>query len=341
MHSIPYRTKQRIRKGLKITAIVLAVLAVLDVLVVIYLGRFLVYDENGAHIDLNRSTGRQADEADFLREETRELPEVELIYGDPSSDSSSSELILGYYIDLPMLQDPDAVLDALTALEGPCTVMIDLKSSSGAFYYSTGIAGAVTAETVDVTKVDRVISYLRSNQFSMIARVKAFRDTNFALANIPCGLAMQNAALWMDRDGYFWLNPEDGMVIDYLKQIVNELASKGFREVVFDDFYFPESTQIVYPSDRTRPEMMQYVSTQLINYFKNANITISFGDPAADFVLENESSRVYLSDVDGSGVGAAVASYSRLVDPEKQLVFLTASRDTRFEGYHLLRPLLS
>ena len=57
-------------------------------------------------------------------------------------------------------------------------------------------------------------------------------------------------------------------------------------------------------------------------------------------MLEQTSSRVYIGDVDGSNVSAAVSGYNRLADAAKQLVFLTASRDTRFDGYNLLRPLM-
>lgn len=340
MHSIPYRTKLRIRAAIKISLIVLAVLAVLFVLSVIFLERYVVYDENGAHIDLKRSTAAQIDADRTTEPATDPLPEIELIYGDPSTSDSSAETLSGYYIDIAMLQKPSAVLDALKALDGPCTVMIDLKSSSGSFYYSTGIEGAVAPDSVDVSEVDAIISYLRANGFHMIARVQAFRDTNFALNNIPCGIAMPSAALWMDSGGYFWIDPENSVVRDYLKQIVSELASKGFREVVFDDFYYPESYQIDYTSEKTRPELMQETAKQLISYFGNSNIRISFGNPSMDFVLEQADSHVYLDGVDGSGVGSAISSYSKIADAERQLVFLTGSRDTRFEGYNLLRPLI-
>lgn len=340
MHSLPYRTKLRIRAALKYGAIALAVLAALFVLAVIYLGRYVVYDENGAHIDLGRSTASPVDEALLQPPETEAAPDVNIVYADPGTVEDGNETILGYYIDITMLQDPDAVLAALKELEGPCTVMIDLKSRSGAFYYSTGIEGAAFPDYVDVEKVDAILSYLRVNGFTMIARVQAFRDTNFALENIPCGLAVQSGALWADSDGYLWLNPENTLVRDYLKQIVSELASKGFREIVFNDFYFPESTQIVYTSEKNKNELMHDTAMLFINYFGNSNITISFGNPSKDFVLEQERSRVYVGDVDGSGVSGVVSGYSKLADAAKQLVFLTASRDTRFDGYNLLRPLI-
>ena len=48
-----------------------------------------------------------------------------------------------------------------------------------------------------------------------------------------------------------------------------------------------------------------------------------------------------MSGVTGSGVSATVKSYSRLEDPGTQLIFLTGSKDKRFDDYQVLRPLLS
>ena len=340
MHSIPYRTKQRIRKGLKAALIVLGVLALLDALAIFYLGRYVVYGEDGAHIVLDRSTARSVDDSELLREPERQTPEVSIVYENPGANSGSAELITGYYIDIAMLQHPEKVMEALQALDGPCTVMIDLKSSSGSFYYSTSIAGAVTADSIDVTEVDQIISYLRTNGFTMIARIEAFRDTEFALAHIPSGIATPSGVLWMDRSGYYWLDPEDSLVQEYLRQIVNELAAKGFSEVVLNDFYFPESGQIRYTSEKSRSELMSDTAQSLVEYFRTTKITISFGDPSHDFVLTEPTSHVYLSGVAGSGVGSAISGYNRLASAQEQLVFLTGSRDTRFESCNVLRPLL-
>ena len=340
MHALPYRTKLRLRGALKGGLIALAVLALLLVLALIYLGRYVVYDDSGAHIDLRRSTAAPIDASLVATDPSEDLPQVKVLYADPSTAEGNTEAMLGYYIDTTMLQDPDAVMEALKELDGPAPVMIDLKSRSGAFYYSTGIEGAARPDFVDVAKVDAIISYLRSNGFSLIARVETFCDTNFALANLSCGLPIYNGALWCDREGYYWINPENEQVRDYLKLIVNELASKGFREIVFDNFYFPESTQIVYTSELSKSELLSETAALLINYFSNSNVTISFGSPSKDFALKTTDSRVYVSDVDGSGVSAAVKGFSKLADAEHQLVFLTGSRDTRFEGYNILRPLL-
>ena len=53
------------------------------------------------------------------------------------------------------------------------------------------------------------------------------------------------------------------------------------------------------------------------------------------------SDRVYLEASDGSAVAGLVGTFQdSLEDPAVQVVFLTASRDTRFEGYGILRPLI-
>ena len=92
--------------------------------------------------------------------------------------------------------------------------------------------------------------------------------------------------------------------------------------------------------DEIAYDLIAGVATDLLNFFASSNITISFGNPAADFALTGDS-HVYVSGITGSGVSAAVKSYSRLAEPQDQLIFLTGSKDKRFDEYQVLRPLLS
>ena len=85
---------------------------------------------------------------------------------------------------------------------------------------------------------------------------------------------------------------------------------------------------------------MEDLAEELLNFFASSSITISFGNPASDFSL-NMPSHIYISDVTGSGVKGTVTSFTNLEDVNKQLVFLTGSKDNRFEGFQLLRPLLT
>ncbi len=337
MRSISYRSRQRLRKGLKISLIVTGVLLLLLILTVIYLGRYVVYTPDGARLDFGRSTAKDV-ETPAQTDQPETAPSVSIVYADPNVSTDNTERVSGYYIDLEMLQDPAAVMAAVKELSGPCTVMIDLKGGNGSFYYTTAIDGAQQAD-IDIATVDAVISYLRSRGFTLVARIKTFQDSNFALQHINSSLRIRSGALWVGG-GFYWLDPADPTVTAYLKQIARELTEKGFQEIVFDDFRFPSGAQIVYNSDRSRTQLIADLEKDLLNFFASSSITISFGNPASDFVLEGQS-HVYISDVTGSGIKAVVSGFSELSDPENQLVFLTGSKDRRFDDYQLLRPLLS
>ena len=338
LRTISYRSKARLRKGLKILLAVLAALVLCLILFAVYLGRYVVYTPEGVRLDFGRNTARDVDLETGPQATQTPLESVKVEFADPGERGEDTERVSGYYIDLEMLQDPAAVLEAVKELTPPCTVMIDLKGGNGSFYYTTSIDGARQA-AIDIPTVDTVISYLRSRGFTMVARIRTFQDTNFAENHINCALQKAGGSLWVG-DGFYWLDPANETVVAYLKQIARELAEKGFKEIVLDDFRFPNGTQIVYNSEKSRTELVAGVATELLNFFASSNITISFGNPATDLSFP-AGTHVYVSGVTGSGVSAAVKSYARLEDPETQLIFLTASKDRRFDEYQVLRPLVN
>lgn len=337
MRSISYRTKLRLRKILKITALVAGIAIVILAVMLLYHKRYVVYTPTGAVIDLSQSQEPTIPVA--ATDPTNTLTEdVNIIYDEPTPDISEEEAFSGYYIDIAMLQDPQAVYDAVMALEQPAVIMIDLKSSSGMFYYSTGIEGAPLAE-IDVTVVDDLLAYLRSHGFTVIARIQSFRDRAYAIEHQANGLAIKGGALWSD-EGYYWVDPGDEIAIEYLEQIVKELSSHGINEIVFDDFYFPESPSIVYKHDISRTEVINNVAASLLNHFTSTNITLSFGNTPTDIKISGKRSHIIIDGIDASKVSAIVESFHGIADPEHQLVFLTTSKDTRFEAFNVLRPLI-
>ena len=338
MRAISYRAKARMRKGMKIFLSVAAILLLALILFAVYLDRFVVYTPEGVHLDFDRNTSRDVVIPTESTEKSTLPEDVTIEFADPDPNGQETALVSGYYIDLEMLQDPAAVLAAVQELSHPCTVLIDLKGGNGSFYYTSSIDGARQA-AIDVETVDEVISYLRSHGFTMVARIRTFQDTHFAEEHINCALRKSGGSLWVG-DGFYWMDPANATVMAYLKQIIRELAEKGFKEIVLDDFRFPSGTQIVYTSEKSRTELIAGIAEELLNFFASSNITISFGNPAADFALSG-ASHVYVSGVTGSGVTAAVKGYTLLEDVSTQLIFLTGSKDRRFDDYQVLRPLVS
>ena len=110
----------------------------------------------------------------------------------------------GYYIDYDMLKGTsmDEIKANLNRLKAGTPIMLELKGGYGSFYYTSGLTGAVSSASVNVSAVDELIQYIRSKGFYMIARVSAFRDYDFGNRNVTSGLYVKSRiGLWMDSGG--------------------------------------------------------------------------------------------------------------------------------------------
>ena len=113
----------------------------------------------------------------------------------------------------------------------------------------------------------------------------------------------------------------------------------GFDEVVFDDFRIPDNNKIVYTSELTREDAAAQAAASLRELLTGEPIRVSFNSENPQVAVSSD--RIYLVTEDGAAVAGLVESVQEtLENPSAQIVFLTASRDTRFEGYGLLRPLI-
>lgn len=337
MRMISYRWKHRLKKAARVTLILLGVLLLLFLCVMQYLERYVVYDSNGAHIDLSAS--HAATEAPQPTG-TTPPPDVELIIESQEALPTESEPLVGYYISTQMLRDIDAVEQAVLALDAPCPILLEVKSIFGNYYYSTALSGAPLAD-VETKRIDVLISSLKARGFYLIAQVPAFCDRAFALENPSCGLPVAGGALWADENHCYWLDPANETVISYLRQISRELSGLGFQEVVFSDFRFPGSSAIIYNAEKTQEAILSEAADAICSFFSGSNLTISFRTNDTAFPIAQGTGRIYVSDVDATKVERIAAAFSgRLTDMTTQLVFLADSRDARFSEYSLLRPLI-
>ena len=334
---LSYRNKLRIKKLLKFLGITLAVCLILGVVLLIYLEPYVVYDREGAHLELEPGETELA-----VPESTAPRPVItdpKIVY---SQEPVAEKMILdmgGYYITTSMLADPQAVMTALQEAPAGCAVMIELKSRFGNFYYSTEVYGAPRAD-VDTAAIDGIIAYLEEKGFYTIGVISAYSDYTFALENQSCGLPMASGALWWDDYNCYWLDPANETVSGYLMDTVRELGELGFEEVAFSNFLFPDAQSIVYSSEMTRTQVIEQAAGDLTAMAQGSGVKISFVTEQTDFPGRLCTGRLYIPNVDGSRVERYVGSYRDLGNM-KELVFLANSRDTRFEGYAQLRPLLA
>lgn len=341
--NISYKARKRLAR----LGIVLAVLFSIALTIytgwVVWAGRYIIYTRDGARLDLSVS--------EFLPEGTPAAPpsgneNVSVIYQDPiaEDDDISSEVkptnILGYYIDLDALKnDISTVRSQLEALPDGTAVMLDMKNIRGEFYYQSTV-GSKTSDDIDPEQMDRLLEYLHSRQFHVIARIPAFRDREYGLNNVPHGLAKKGGggSLWMDDQGCYWLNPGNEGALGYLVRELMELKGLGFDEVVFTDFRFPNTEKIVFDGDRE--QTLIQAAQQLVQTCASSRFFVSFYTDNPAFPVPEGNSRIYLE-----GVAAAdlhqVVNQAAVSDPKVQLLFITDVSDTRFNDYCVLRPLES
>ena len=333
--AIPYRTRRTLR-GLAIAALWLLLIAIIVLLVwLLWLDRYVVYSRDGAKLDFSISNQQLSGQ---VAQPPANDATVSIYYNEGDNTLNiSTELtqLAGFYIDSEMLisRMPE-MLDMVKKLPAQTPVMIDVKDIVGRFYYSTALGPVNTS--IDQASMNALIEYLVKSDLYVIARAPALRDYYYGLDHVSDGLPMRGGYLWMDDDRCYWLNPKSEGTLTRLIQTAKELREKGFNEVLFSDFRFPETDKIVFSGSRT--EALEAAASRLLESCATERFAVSFLVDSATFPLPEGRTRMYME-----GVGASklktLAEESGLEDPAVKLVFVTDVNDTRFDAYGVLRPL--
>lgn len=339
--SIPYRIRRNLQHVLVTVFVLVIIAALLLTAWLLWLNRYVVYTEDGAKIDFDLSpthpTGQLA---------TPPTPSetVNIVYGDPDIPiiEPSTELVQmnGFTISADMLlTNLSGVTQVVSELPWGSSVLLDVKTVRGDYLYSSTLGR--TTEAYDTAEVDRLIRTLKDKGCYLIAKLPAFRDYWYFLddenARVPLGLPRYggNGALWLDNSGpNYWFNPAASGTLNYLVQVITELRTFGFDEVVLSDFRFPDTDQISFDGDRD--ETLQDAAKTLVQACASDTFAVSFA--GTQIPLPKGRCRLYVENVAAGDIPTFLSGLE-LEDPVTQLVFLTDLLDTRFEAYSVLRPL--
>lgn len=354
MRIFSYRNKRRLRRiglGVLVAALVLAIVCTVYV---IYLGRFMVYTADGAHLalpgtqdDTQPDTSGQVPDGSFVVGDRVERPESTLPdIAEPDTGTESEPvdtLAVGYAIsttDLRSITQTQTLVDAaLASIEdgSVLTVLIDLKSEFGNFYYRASVSDTPEA-SADLDAVEALLRSLSArDDVHLIARLPAFRDSAYALAHTDRALALSSGALWADGDGCYWLDPASDAVLDRLLALCTELASLGIDEVMFSDFYFPDGDSIVYDGSR---DTAIVTAAERLAGGSPIPVSFSYSGDEPSFPGASFAQHICLPVEDGGDIAAALALFpDELAEDASRFIFLSDSRDTRFARYLQLRPI--
>lgn len=334
--TIPYRTQQFLKHLAGVLLLLLVLGAMAWGLWFLWLQRFVIYTRDaGAVLNFEMPQTTASGQAAVPPEE---VP-VEIYYNEGDDKVNlSTELtqLNGFYVTGSALaSDPAGVWDQIQSLPAGTPVMLDVKSIYGTFYYSTG-TGRPLNDTVDIPAVDALISRLKNSNYYAIARVPALRDREYGLNNTNEGLPVSGGYLWMDEEGCYWLNPARQAIVSYLMDIATELRDLGFDEVVFDDFYFPDTSKIVFDGDKA--QTLEETAQTLVNGCATQSFAVSFVSDGTWKEPEGRS-RVYREDINDAIKLMELTDSLTMENPEARLVLITNNLDTRFEVYGVMRPI--
>lgn len=339
--SLSYRTRKGLRNFLTVLLVLVLVAAAVWTVWIVWLDRFVVYSRDGAQLRFDSSSENLSGEAAVPPDP---LEDVVIFYDDGSTNIGvSTELgqIVGYYVDVTALEDlgVEEIRRQIELLDPATPILIDVKNPKGYFYYTSDVGPAV--DTVDISAMDSLIEYLTAGSRYVIARVPAFQDYYFGLHETKNGLFQKSnpIGLWPDTSGStmtYWLDPSKDGTLNYLTQIASELERKGFDEVVFTNFRFPNTTDIIFDGDQAAA--LASAADTIASIAASDTFCVSFVSSSASFPLPDGRCRLYLTGVSAADAATTAAS-TGLTDPQIHVVYLTELGDTRYDEFSVLRPL--
>lgn len=162
-----------------------------------------------------------------------------------------TEIVEGSWagVDVSALTDEAAIRTAAQQLkaQGAAYGVVTLKDTDGLVYYASRTA--VGAANAAPTLIDPalVASIFKEEGIIPVAELAAFRDPAGARADHALAIRYKNQEyLWLDNKasagGSPWLNPYAAETVQYIGDLIAELQQDGFEQVLLENVQFPSST---------------------------------------------------------------------------------------------------
>jgi hypothetical protein len=133
--------------------------------------------------------------------------------------------------------------------------VVDIKDDFGKVTYATDAPMANELGLVDkqrIKDIDKFIATLSEHHIVPIARLVCFEDSELARARPDLAVMHTDGSIWKNNKGLNFTNPYNHEVWEYLVQIAEDAARRGFREIQFDYVRFPTDgpiSEAVYPGE--------------------------------------------------------------------------------------------
>ncbi|MBQ9973664.1 MAG: hypothetical protein IJP02_01760 [Oscillospiraceae bacterium] len=230
-----YRGRTRARKAAGVAAGAVVILLVLVVVGLLIGQRYIVYTDEGVHLDIP-----------FLRGDEQTPPalsgvSVEIIPGpEEEAHAAAPYTVRAVFMSVDELLSGGA--QAVTR-RGANTVVLDMKHPDGTLGYTSGLTLAQNADA-PAERIDELIGTLHEADIRAVARVSCFRDDRLGRRE-EYALLTNSGYCWnYDPVGLYWISAGRPAVREYVADVVKELALLGFDEVLLEDWGYPTQGEL-------------------------------------------------------------------------------------------------
>lgn len=316
-----YRNKLLLKRVLLISGIVLLVIVVALLIGFTYLGRYVVYTENGAYFSF-RAPDTAVEEEETLLAQPPENPVLvtgESIYENDALGETDNRLlpqdVQGMMIRYEALYD-GLELTSIEFGEETNTVMLEMRKRG--------------SDILNTPAVQSLITRAKNEELHLVALMSCLDDSEYALAHQQEALPISGGALWVDENGSYFLDPTNPNVQKYLIDMIAQLADMGFDEVVLDHFYFPTTSYVVYDTgDSSRDQLLEDAFETIQEAIGlRCTLGIMVNNPSEGHQAFDLAEHLYVCFDSGSQLKQYTENH-----PDYYIVYVTASHDTRFDDY--------
>lgn len=200
------------------------------------------------------------------------IPEVEIV--------PVEEGIMTIYFDVTQINNEAYIEEVFKKIEEGSAeaLVLPMKNSDGNFNYTSKLYyKSVKDLASDLTNI---ITRAVNEDVHLIAGFSMYRDSNFSAKNADTAIKKANGANWIDYDDKAWVSPYSDVANIYYTQLITEVFSLGFEEIILSDFHFPvdgDYSSIVQDSSMTKEEILL---SRLTSFSNLGTINILLSDDA-------------------------------------------------------------
>lgn len=146
-------------------------------------------------------------------------------------------------------------------------LVIDVKDDRGWVGWPSDVEIVKTVganNTVPWLHPEVLMDYLKKEGIYSIARIVAFKDPVFSVAQPDHSIQLSAGGVYTDKAGFTWVNPFDEYVWNYQIAVAQEAALRGFDEIQYDYVRFPDNAKHYNPittfpgrNDRDKDEAIE------------------------------------------------------------------------------------